>query len=550
MQLELVNEEVNHITKNILINSFHELSIKNRYPIYSNYDYIFNYDKFLEPLLIHNEEIRIPCKICGQYFKKISHKHLEKHGITMKEYKETYNGFNSINEMVRRKVKTLYLPNVFKWRVQQWNGDYYQMEHKKVFTTKEGNEFTCQQRVNEELINLHIKGKRTISIFPYSRFNSAFMVFDVDTGQDSKRITQMIINELEEYMNRENIYVFFSGRKGYHITLYFFDFASTDKINEFGRFILKKAGITEGVEIFPSSGRAIKLPLGIHRVTGNYCCMVDNKDFSMLPNQYYNFLNIQQIDPAILNVIDWSGFKKEEKTQEAVNIKVQGKPFLQDTDSKIKKIEKVLKEGITESGSRHYWALRIVKLLWSVYNYNKEKTIEELENWFNRLNPFLRKDDDYKSWKDTLRIIDDAYNGKLKPLTITQKIISIYKYEINFINNFKDRKIRLVLMALLMQSKIYKNDNYTFYVSNRQLEEMTDIPITTIKRKLEQIIKNDLVLVLSKGSRKTGLGTKYRLNFKYSDTLNTDKIDIGDNRFSNCSSLLDEITGYFLSVNW
>ncbi len=148
---------------------------------------------------------------------------------------------------------------------QQDDGSYY---------TK----FTGLSR--EHLLN-HIEGTQTIGIFSGKIF-SKYICFDVDTGKqhlskaqnDVKILRSVLYSEFNvpyEYMP-----VAYSGNKGYHVYMFFDNVICVDYLHAFYREVLDRAGYnTSEIEFRPTAKLGVKLPLGIHRVTGKRCNFVD-----------------------------------------------------------------------------------------------------------------------------------------------------------------------------------------------------------------------------------------------------------------------------------
>lgn len=132
----------------------------------------------------------------------------------------------------------------------------------------------------EHLLN-HIEGTQTIGIFSGKTF-SKYICFDVDTGKqhlskaqsDVKILRSVLYNEFNvpyEYMP-----VAYSGNKGYHVYMFFDNVICVDYLHAFYREVLDRAGYnTSEIEFRPTAKLGVKLPLGIHRVTGKRCNFVD-----------------------------------------------------------------------------------------------------------------------------------------------------------------------------------------------------------------------------------------------------------------------------------
>lgn len=181
----------------------------------------------------------------------------------------------------------------------------------------------------------HLKGQRTIGIYQIKQEENTvrWLCFDIDAdtqeGEASiPTVTKTIAYRLYRLIGQSYL-VEWSGNKGYHVWVFFSDALSAGKVMAFGHFILSQVEIPEGVhvEVFPKQptvrayGNLVKLPLGIHRKTGNRCLFVNNKfesypleeQWSLLQNvttlneqefdellDLYNIEEIQAREPTII----------------------------------------------------------------------------------------------------------------------------------------------------------------------------------------------------------------------------------------------------------
>ena len=156
-------------------------------------------------------------------------------------------------------------------------------------------------------VEQHLLLKRTFGIRLGEQGHTFFMTFDVDVENDLQRaesITVDIVRTLHEYYGIEydDIHVDFSGKKGYHVTL-FFDRAIQDfKLFPFYREVLERVEVTDTeVEFRCSSAYGMKLPLGVNQQTKAFMCFctvdVEAGRITKLnkSKSYEYFLNITQI---------------------------------------------------------------------------------------------------------------------------------------------------------------------------------------------------------------------------------------------------------------
>lgn len=122
----------------------------------------------------------------------------------------------------------------------------------------------------------HLRGEITYGIYPITNINSTKLIcFDIDTmGADPRMELHKALNELRIGENQRILEM--SGRKGFHLWLPFQHWAPAGVAYRAGQAVLQRAGI-EKMEVYPKQesldrdkplGNLIKLPLGIHRVSG------------------------------------------------------------------------------------------------------------------------------------------------------------------------------------------------------------------------------------------------------------------------------------------
>lgn len=93
---------------------------------------------------------------------------------------------------------------------------------------------------------------------------------------------------------QDKIYVSLSGRKGFHIEMFFDELMYTGVLKLLYYYVCKEAGLdTCKVEFRPTFTQAIKLPLGINPATGKVCWYINPKTFEPYKDPQY-VLRIQK----------------------------------------------------------------------------------------------------------------------------------------------------------------------------------------------------------------------------------------------------------------
>ena len=159
----------------------------------------------------------------------------------------------------------------------------------------EGGYTVVRKSLTDDVIRQHVTGQLTLGLYPAPDSTTKWLCVDVDTLEHSalemlwQRLSQLQIPYLTE----------FSGRKGYHIWIFFHNAVQNRIARDPGRLV------TGDHEVFPKQdviaegglGNLVKAPLGIHRVTGKRCLFV-GQDLKVLPDQLKAFSEPRTIDPA------------------------------------------------------------------------------------------------------------------------------------------------------------------------------------------------------------------------------------------------------------
>ncbi len=105
----------------------------------------------------------------------------------------------------------------------------------------------------------------------------------------------MLIDCLEAFgFPRDQIYVSFSGGKGYHVEIFFDNLVATEQLAQMYRWVVTKGAFDpHKVEFRPTNTMAIKLPLSIHARTGNMCWYVNRETLAPIERAEY----IMEIEP-------------------------------------------------------------------------------------------------------------------------------------------------------------------------------------------------------------------------------------------------------------
>ncbi len=151
--------------------------------------------------------------------------------------------------------------------------------------------------VTKELLISHCKGQRTVSTYPTNdQGNTPFAVLDIDDrGPAAQELALFVKRWLEHF--RIPAFIEDSGRKGYHVWVVFKCWVPAQKAARLltiateqykeahGElpFKLERPFPRQGRSTIVNPGSSVKLPWGVHRVTGNSTYFLDD-EFNPLPD--------------------------------------------------------------------------------------------------------------------------------------------------------------------------------------------------------------------------------------------------------------------------
>lgn len=143
-------------------------------------------------------------------------------------------------------------------------------------------------RLKDRTLYGHLTGKYSVGVFSGEQV-AKFWCFDVDSLSPDE-IHRVVDGIVEFGIPREKVYVSFSGRKGYHVEVFFDDIVFVDWLYTAYDWVCSRKGLNRGkVEFRPSPTESIKLPLGKHQETGNWCWFCDPESLAPIESREYLF---------------------------------------------------------------------------------------------------------------------------------------------------------------------------------------------------------------------------------------------------------------------
>lgn len=161
--------------------------------------------------------------------------------------------------------------------------------------------------MDDDIILAHLQGKETIATYQLTEENTVkWLCLDVDVskpkkGEEAVDISWVkahawaLLAKIHELFGEHAAALEFSGSRGYHIWMFFKPFIQARHAYALAAWLEGQVEAPTGihVDIFPrqtaikSYGSMVKVPLGVHKKTGNRCFFVDPSSFKPYENQWY-----------------------------------------------------------------------------------------------------------------------------------------------------------------------------------------------------------------------------------------------------------------------
>lgn len=188
--------------------------------------------------------------------------------------------------------------------VQAFEKLFISSKQKRIEQQSDGSYYVKHNGLARSHLVEHLEGTKTIGIFSGEVY-SKYLCFDVDTGKHNQAkarndVRVLVWSLISEFgIPNEYITVADSGNKGYHVYLFFDDVIQVDYLKAFYCEVLERTGYSSTeIEFRPTATQGVKLPLGVHKVTGRRCNFVNHLTprFSKCSADYIH--DIKQLDTA------------------------------------------------------------------------------------------------------------------------------------------------------------------------------------------------------------------------------------------------------------
>jgi len=355
---------------------------------------------------------------------------------------------------------------------------------------------TVNHCFTDRVIESHLCGSYAVSVFAGPK-STKFITFDVDAG--GKTAVRKIIDALVTLgLPRDKIYISTSGKKGYHVDLFFYPFI----YNEWARNIydlvmwLTKLDPSK-IEFRPTNTQAVKLPLGVHAITRKRCWYLDQNTLEPIENIEYIY-EIEKIPADFLRDIRekwnkkrWNDLYAEMVLGDSSDVcttdKVSGIPM---------KFSHAEGYRLTDKHTRHATMVEIArnKRLAGASAKAIERTLME---WYSEQDPALIESSKHEVRADAEEIA--AWAERSVPVLRTKRpedeLLRFTKYDIYYIMKAKTATSRKVAVLLYALCKIYCEA----HISYDRISEIVGCSISSAKSAVSEIVKARIVTRKSGG---------------------------------------------------
>lgn len=360
--------------------------------------------------------------------------------------------------------------------------------------------------LTDNKIASHLCQQDTLGVFS-GKYLSKFICFDIDSKsvKNSKLVASLLRDELVQtfYVPKEYIHINFSGKKGYHIEIFFDEALPVTTLQTFYDVVMlymrTNYMFTGEIEFRPTYGQGVKLPLSIHHETNKVCWFV-NRD-TLEPIQDYNYLltieplNVEVFKETVLNTLIMDELSKplfhmqHEPAIETETLLEEVKPYVKDTDTFSDDMETIMKKKrLLRNNSRNDVTFHLATYLHN-QGFSKEKTrleiVKVLDNTWNYHRHMFSSDTPYEHLiNETFRVVDLVFR---KNYQMDEKPYKLYKSEILQILEQPTKTLRKLLFSLYIHSKKYAKQNGEFFMAYSVMAEMGNCTYRT--KVLQQLIK-------------------------------------------------------------
>lgn len=433
----------------------------------------------------------VKCLVCDKEFKRLAPHVKAVHGLCWRDYQKKYSV--SLVEFINQR----YITTRHKWLSYNEKGVFHQ-------TNARG------WSLNDSDIKNHLAGKDCIGVHvPQSA--SKFCGLDVDSGDFND-----VLSILDAFgrlgIDRQNYLISVSGRKGWHVDLFFAELVSKALIQSFYKIILAETGLnSEQVELFGGNAKGYKLPFGVHCETGEICAAVD--EFGQpLPDDEIFHIKPMSVE-ALQDICEINNLSKADlelmHAGERLADSVNALPVY-DAGLAVENIKKLIAEGVHDIGIRNKSLFRVAVYAHQYMKIKQFDCVDFLRTWIAE--KWSAAAVDASIVKSVEYVVRSVYRRSYK---LTRKIeISLADIRevmsVDSGHKLQTERLRRLYYALLIHSKIFADANGHFQMTYEQIgnaiTEGKSYKGSSISASLQKLAELGKLQFIRKGERREKIG--------------------------------------------
>ena len=350
------------------------------------------------------------------------------------------------------------------------------------------------------VIRQHLDGAYAVCVFAGPR-STKFLSFDVDDG--GKDAVRSIIDALVEFgIPRDHIYISTSGRKGYHVDIFFETGIYNTKARNLYSLVIWRTGLDpKKVEYRPTAAQAIKLPLGVHAKTGNRCWYLDQETLEPIEDMDY-ILGIRRLSPSSIDEILMS-WNKRRWNELYIDCACGVSPHMtnrREQNGKNDMFRDTSDFTLREPGERHHMMLAVARDA-RVKGANAAGIYKKLMEWYAEQDPAMIGSEREEVEADAHSIAkwtaEKIKTGSAKVRYVSQSNPIINKYDIYQILKGKTTSARKIAMMIVAYCRAFG----TARLSNDRIGEVTGCSHATVLGAVRYLVNRKVVNRESGGLR-------------------------------------------------
>lgn len=365
----------------------------------------------------------------------------------------------------------------------------------------------------------HFKGTKCIGVhFPKNISN----VIGLDFDSLDFELVKRAYDALFCYgVAQNNMLVSFSGGKGYHLDVFLNRMVEKSAISDFYAVLLQELDATpQQIDLYGANGKGYKLPLGYHYKTGAFCYLCDENGGQVPDNQIVSFLqSIEPLDPKVLaDVVDIHFADIDDAAviiggEELINDINMLETYSSTNAGAIERMQNLLKDGVHETGNRHYIVTLVAAYLKDVKKMCLGDAVNFITGWVqttwsrDALSDREFPRDIEKMCRYAYRV-DFKFHVRAKPIHISAPDIrEVFSLETG--NRLQNEALRRLYYCFLAHSRAYSGADGVFFMSYAQITAMGGTKDRgLLGRQINKLVELNKLTIVSRNSRNIEAGKK------------------------------------------